>query len=189
MSTRPRVKRRRHERAHLQRQAAKRDLRSPLCSSRLCRSTSPSAPALARSPKYRAMKDAWSYGTTVKPPDASTASLTLRATAPVPATADTVLASDQVDLRTRIYADVSELGARSLLGSVVVEELKSWLIKVLPSAASTSTAQTLIELTSSATASNGSRYRPCRPARRARWCANEFVALLPARHFSARTTR
>lgn len=95
------------------------------------------------------MKDAWSYGTTVKPPDASTASLALRATAPVPATADTVLASDQVDLRTQIYADGAELGARSLLGSVVVEEIKSWLIKVLPSTASTSTAPTLIELTSS----------------------------------------
>lgn len=72
----------------------------------------------------------WTYKSTIKPSDASTASLVLRASAPISASPDATLADDIVTLVLGVNADGEELDADTLLNSVLMREMRSWLIKV-----------------------------------------------------------
>lgn len=72
----------------------------------------------------------WTYKTTMKPSDASTASLVLRASAPISPSPDATLADDTLTLVLGVEAAGEALDADTLLDSVLVREIRSWLIKV-----------------------------------------------------------
>lgn len=85
-------------------------------------------PLFKDSPRQERMGPAWSYtATTVKPPDGSSARLTLHATAAVAASPDVVLDASTLALRCEISVDGTSLNPSTLVNSVSARYILDWL--------------------------------------------------------------